>query len=279
MFLIFLCHQWDYSRRKIVRYDISPRGGDATDTARGHGTHVVGTVAGLHALDKISGNGDDSKEGIAPGAKIHFFDIGVDTAVNDPREAWFNSFYDSNPKKGAKIASGSWGFGYRTSYDWVCRLYDQLLIDHPDVLYVSSAGNSGDKYSNPFHTIGAPASCKNVFAVGATNNAGYGSGISYAVDFSSRGPTADGRTKPDIMAPGYALDSAISGFNDCSVKEGGYLKAGTSMAAPVVAGAGALVRQYFQEGWYPCGAKGCGKPFDPSGILVKAILVNGAQVS
>ncbi len=40
-----------------------------------------------------------------------------------------------------------------------------------------------------------------------------------------------GRTKPDIVAPGYALDSALSNSgNDCSVKEKSYLKAGTSMA-------------------------------------------------
>jgi len=268
---------WDYSRRKVVKYDISPRGGDSTDIYRGHGSHVVGTVAGQHLLDTTVGNGDDPKEGIAPSAKIHFFDIGLGSAVNDPREAWFSSFHDSHPRKGAKIASGSWGFGYRTSYDWVCRLYDELLIDYPDVLFVSSAGNSGNKFSSPYNTVGAPASCKNVFAVGATNNVDFGSGLSYVVDFSSRGPTADGRTKPDIMAPGYALNSAASGLRDCSTPEPSYLKAGTSMAAPVVAGAGALARQFFQEGWYPCGSKGCGEPMNPSGTLIKALLANGAQ--
>lgn len=80
------------------------------------------------------------------------------------------------------------------------------------------------------------------------------------------------------MAPGYALDSASSGTSDCSTKEPAYLKAGTSMATPVVAGAAALVRQYFQEGWYPCGSKGCGDVIDPSGSLVKAVLANGAQL-
>ena len=146
----------------------------------------------------------------------------------------------------------------------MCRLYDQIVYEHPDVVHVSSAGNTGNKFNSPYHTIGAPSSCKNPFAVGATNNAGYGSGISYVVDFSSRGPTSDGRTKPDIVAPGYALDSAASGFNKCAQEEPTYLKAGTSMATPAVAGAAAIVRQYFLHGYYPCGAKRCSKSVAPS---------------
>ena len=222
------------------------------------------------------GDGDDVKEGIAPGAKVHFYDIGKGYVVNDPREHWFESFYHTHPRVGAKVASGSWGFGYRESYDWVCQLYDQQLVDRPDVLYISSAGNTGNKFDSPWRTVGAPASCKNAFAVGATNSADFGD-LHYVVDFSSRGPTADGRTKPDILAPGYALNSALSGSTDCKQKEGGYLKAGTSMSAPVVAGMSALVRQYFQEGWYPCGSKGCGQVINPSGTLTKAVLANGAQ--
>uniref|UniRef100_A0A7S4JZ64 subtilisin n=1 Tax=Odontella aurita TaxID=265563 RepID=A0A7S4JZ64_9STRA len=49
------------------------------------------------------------------------------------------------------------------------------------------------------------------------------------------------------------------------------------MAAPVVAGSVALILQYFQEGWYPCGAKNCGSAITPSGSLLKAVIMNGAQ--
>lgn len=51
---------------------------------------------------------------------------------------------------------------------------------------------------------------------------------------------------------------------------------GTSMAAPLVAGSAALVRQYFQKGMYPTGAPNPGNEFSPSGPLVKAVLIGGA---
>ena len=52
---------------------------------------------------------------------------------------------------------------------------------------------------------------------------------------------------------------------------------GTSYAAPAIAGAAAQVRQYFEEGWFPCGSKGCGTIIKPSGSLVKALLMNSGQ--
>jgi hypothetical protein len=68
--------KWDTSRRKVVRYDVSPRGGDATDAYKGHGTHVVGTLTGKHISGNM-GDGDDLKEGMAPASKVHFYDIGL----------------------------------------------------------------------------------------------------------------------------------------------------------------------------------------------------------
>ena len=51
---------------------------------------------------------------------------------------------------------------------------------------------------------------------------------------------------------------------------------GTSMATPLIAGAAALVRQYFQQGMYPTGAPTTSNQFNPSGPLVKAVLIGGA---
>jgi hypothetical protein len=77
--------------------------------------------------------------------------------------------------------------------------------------------------------------------------------------------------KPDLVAPGAPILTAFA-------HEYGKIVHvyGTSFAAPVVAGNAALVRQYFEEGNFPCSwANGCN--MNPSGSLVKAVLMNSAQ--
>lgn len=85
------------------------------------------------------------------------------------------------------------------------------------------------------------------------------------------------RIKPDIVAPGYKLSSALAGHHDCFEEEPTFLRAGTSMAAPIVSGMAILIRQYFEEGFYPCGSRECGLKIIPSGSLVKAVILNGGQ--
>lgn len=68
--------------------------------------------------------------------------------------------------------------------------------------------------------------------------------IDNIASFSSHGPAADGRIKPDLLAPGYSINSvqARSENNDgnsCSLE----MKAGTSMATPVAAGSAVLIRR------------------------------------
>lgn len=83
------------------------------------------------------------------------------------------------------------------------------------------------------------------------------------------------------MAPGYAILSAKSGSdNACSADENDILQLmfGTSMSAPAVAAALALIRQYFEEGFYPTGYR---RPIDtlhPSGSLMKAMVIAGARM-
>lgn len=82
--------------------------------------------------------------------------------------------------------------------------------------------------------------------------------------------------KPDVVAPGYKILAPRAHAKQNNYDET-YETFGTSFSAPVVAGNAALIRQYFEEAWFPCGSKGCSKTkINPSGSLVKAILMNGA---
>eukprot|EP01025_Chloroclados_australasicus_P058013 TRINITY_DN725_c0_g1_i3.p1 TRINITY_DN725_c0_g1~~TRINITY_DN725_c0_g1_i3.p1 ORF type:complete len:1105 (+),score=142.03 TRINITY_DN725_c0_g1_i3:113-3316(+) len=94
--------------------------------------------------------------------------------------------------------------------------------------------------------------------------------------FSSFGPTEDNRIKPDIVALGEAIRSAY-GDRDLHNKNCQTAQlTGTSMSTPVIAGAILLIRQYYQDGFYPNGIKSQANAFNPSSALVKATLLNGA---
>jgi subtilisin family serine protease len=92
-------------------------------------------------------------------------------------------------------------------------------------LVVISAGNSGPS----LRTLGTPADADSALAIGATDS------LANVASFSSRGPTADGRIKPELIAPGFQVPVAApdSGLSSAS---------GTSFAAPLVAGLAALVQ-------------------------------------
>jgi serine protease AprX len=98
------------------------------------------------------------------------------------------------------------------------------------IIVVNSAGNEGNK---KWHYIGTPADGYNVLAVGATRYDGT------KAPFSSVGPSADGRVKPNLSAQGQdAYVASIFGF---AVKT----TSGTSFSAPILAGAIASLRQAY----------------------------------
>ena len=129
-------------------------------------------------------------------------------------------------------------------------MFDNNLYNiYQDILHVASAGNDGsnDKKTSQMNTIDNPAACKNTVAIGASestcDNVKNGDmGMNYIARLSSRGPTADNRIKPYIVAPEYAVLSA----NAHSTVTGRDTKAviGMSCSAPVAAGLAAIVRQH-----------------------------------
>ncbi len=97
------------------------------------------------------------------------------------------------------------------------------------ILVVNSAGNSG------FVSLGAPSDGDSVLAVGAVDAFGIVSG------FSSRGPTGDGRIKPDVMAMGVSVHVASSYDSTYSNSNG------TSFSCPLTAGTAALLMEMVPE--------------------------------
>eukprot|EP00594_Rhizosolenia_setigera_P008543 CAMPEP_0178964278 /NCGR_PEP_ID=MMETSP0789-20121207/15576_1 /TAXON_ID=3005 /ORGANISM="Rhizosolenia setigera, Strain CCMP 1694" /LENGTH=921 /DNA_ID=CAMNT_0020649011 /DNA_START=39 /DNA_END=2804 /DNA_ORIENTATION=+ len=281
---------FDLSRRKVVQYYVQEKT-DGLD-ANGHGTHCAGTVAGQRSdngIDPVTGFGD----GVAPDAKLAFFDLqaGNGGLLVDYDTPLFSAGIDA----GAQIHSASWG-ELTLSYGSNDAQSDEFIFDNDDFILMAAAGNSGDDdyfYPDLMMSTGEPATGKNVIAVGATESFGGDLdsemlGRDYLAQFSSRGPTHDNRIKPDILAPGYWMLSAKTNSNECDPAErpefgsnkpmGGlsFLR-GTSMACPAAAGAGALVHQYFNDGFYPSGAKVAANSMKIGGSLLKAILVNGGQ--
>ena len=236
----------------------------------GHGTHVAGIIAGQypHPLE-------DDKEalafcGMAPKAKLHSFKVLDDRGQGE--DAWILIALDKiarineqsqglrihgiNLSLGGNFDPSVYGCGHTPLCMELRRLWRQ------GVLIVLAAGNEGfavlqTLQDGPWQanldlSIGDPANLEEAIAVGSVHRVNpHTYGVSY---FSSRGPTADGRRKPDLVAPGEKILSARADFEDligARMKAGSLtsrqlqsLKAeqlyvaesGTSMAAPHVSG-------------------------------------------
>jgi subtilisin family serine protease len=104
--------------------------------------------------------------------------------------------------------------------------------------------------------------------------------------FTARGPSLDGRIKPDIVTVGDKIMSSLSQGTDAAntcrkdLSAGAQLlkHEGTSMACPVAASAAVLVRQYYADGFYPSNKKTDSDKFNPSAALVKATLIHSTKV-
>jgi len=270
-----------FSDRKVFAYWVQP-GSTAYDNNERctptssptgfHGTHVAGTVAGdTMATATPTAPAYDDGDGMAPNAQILFQDIGNDDSGCLSISNLFGTLQQA-ANGGASIHTNSWGSDARGAYTSFSADVDAFNRSEQASLVLFSAGNSGNAGAD---TIGAPATAKNALTVGALlhgNNTG-------VVGFSSRGPTDDGRTKPDIQAPGTAIRSAAGNTtNDGNIEPGSISsKSGTSMSTPTVAGAAAMLRQYFTEGFYPTGARTAADADPPSGALMKAALLNGTR--
>jgi subtilisin family serine protease len=202
-----------------------PWNGSRTPTDHnGHGTHTLGTALGRGGI------------GVAPGAQW----IGcVDLDRNLGNPAYYldclqfmlapfryggDPLRDGRPERGADVLTNSWGCPGVEGCDRDSLRPAVDALTAAGVFVVAAAGNAGPRCRS---ITDPPAPYDHTLTVGAVDRRGS------LTDFSSRGPVS-GEAKPDVLAPGQDVVSALPG--------GGYgALSGTSMAAPHVAGVVALM--------------------------------------
>lgn len=270
------------AQRKVVAVDFLTAsecaggiGGGEWDT-HDHGTHVAGTVAGDNFANPLV---HDTADGMAPGAKLVIQDAGFATDNCGDLPGIGCPVVDLNPifqqayDQGARLHTNSWGDNenapVQNNYSAGSQDVDEFMWNHKDFQIFFAAGNSGPGSGS----VGSPSTAKSAVSVGATLR---GTSAESMASFSSCGPTADGRIKPEVTVPGSSIVSANNdgnvGTNNC----GTLSLSGTSMASPGAAGLAALIRQYYADGWYPTGGEVSTDGFTPSAALVRATLVNSA---
>ncbi|OPY27038.1 MAG: Halolysin precursor [Methanocella sp. PtaU1.Bin125] len=189
----------------------------------GHGTHCAGIIGGSGAAS------DGRYRGVAPEVSL----VGVKVLGKDGSGSLDNILAGINyaAQTNADVISMSLGSNQHSQAidDAVTKAVKAGKV------VVCAAGNSGPGAK----TIGCPADTPDALTVGATDKS------DAIASFSSRGPTRDGRIKPDVSAPGKDIVSCrATGTNDGKAIDTYYLSmSGTSMATPMVSGAVALMLQ------------------------------------
>lgn len=282
---------------------------DAVRDGNGHGTHVAGIIAGWQddprrkvyaATWYRAANGDTGVErvtldrisGMAPRAKILSLKVLRDDRTGDLASLLEALEYIQELNRGGRelnVHGVNLSLGYPFDPSWfaagqspVCREVDRLVAN--GVCVVVSAGNTGygaarDTAGREMRlsfgmTINDPGNASRAITVGSTSLKPYSTGVSY---FSSKGPTGDGRLKPDLVAPGERVVSAGAGQLLEKARANVHLEpgqkasqityvedSGTSMSAPHVSGVAAAFLSIHREF--------IGKPDD-----VKRILMDSAS--
>ncbi|MDG6101939.1 S8 family serine peptidase [Dactylosporangium aurantiacum] len=215
-----------------------PQRGYKVPTDR-HGTHVAGVLGGFWP--------DQGLKGVCPNIRLYDFRVldhrgaGNEFAVI----AALQAIRHINGEAGRLVIAGA-NLSLAVPHDvtadacgWtpVCIEVERLV--RSGVVVVAAAGNSG--FVGATQTLGAdyrgisisdPGNADSVITVGSTHRSNpHRHGVSY---FSGRGPTADGRPKPDLLAPGEDIDGPVPQHGIAAMH-------GTSQAAAHVSGAAAML--------------------------------------
>lgn len=237
----------------VLHEDFRGRVTDFNTTYGGtHGDMTAGLAVGAGNLNPLG-------MGMAPGAHLFLYSIQdyphIENAVQNLQQ------------RNVVITSTSYGEGCGGFYDQSTKVVDEQVFKNPALFHTFSAGNSGEESCGSYGNILAPdggrfgnitggrKAAKNVITVG---NTAYDDHVLLS---SSRGPTQDGRIKPDIMANGQ-------GNLSTEANNGYRYSGGTSAAAPSLAGTSALLYQAYRE---------LNNNQNPSAALIKGAMLNTAE--
>lgn len=227
---------------------------DASGLVSDHGTHVGGTL-GADWRENDQGTPRTVLRGVCP--DINLYDLRVIHEGNRESTEFallaaleFVRFLNDRAGTNGPVVAGV-NISLSIPYDVktygcgatpVCVACDRLADS--GVVVVAAAGNRGWNeeelnFGNfVFSSITDPGNAQRVITVGSTHRLKpHVHGVSY---FSSRGPTGDGRIKPDLVAPGEKIRGPVRGESDDELD-------GTSMAAPFVSGAAAMLMARHRE--------------------------------
>jgi PKD repeat protein len=311
----------------------TPHPGSTLQGCDGHGTLNTHIIGGYN--DRPVGFPHTDSAGYHYGLGVCPFVKFGSSVIFDPDTFTFPNFTTLQSqayRDGARVSGNSWGADTAGAYTADSQTYDALVRDaqpsgstvpvtgNQEMVIVFAAGNAGAGVQ----TVGAPGTAKNVITVGASENvrsmstANGGndpsgntscgiddSGADNANDiafFSSRGPCADGRRKPELVAPGTHITGGVAqnspppspsgtgsaiacfkGTGVCALAGGGTVNnpdnffplnqqfyttsSGTSHSTPAVAGSCALLRQFFINSGLNA----------PSPAMTKAFLMNSTR--
>jgi hypothetical protein len=221
-----------------------------------HGTHVAGILASDWKSSESNGMLEEDLTGVCPDLRLYDLRVldadgrGDEFAVMAALQflRYLNSTNDFMVVHGVNLSLSIPHdiSNYACGRTPICDECERVV--HSGVVVVAAAGNQGyRKYtteegttSEAYNSISItdPGNAELLITVGATHRfRPHTYGVSY---FSSRGPTGDGRSKPDLVAPGEKITAPLP---DNLVG----LKDGTSMAAPHVSGAAALLMARYNE--------------------------------
>ncbi len=215
-------------------------GGELDD----HATHVVGTICAQGITANLRGVAFDSS------VKSYDWNSDYSEMTNEASNGLLvsnHSYWISGNGGG-----GAWMFG---AYDSRARGFDLIAAGAPFYLAVTAAGNDRNDFSDAvvgpylsekfgYNLTRGMQNAKNFLTVGAVNQVlNYtGPNSVQMSNFSSWGPTDDGRIKPEVVTKGVSVRSTLSNSDTAN----GILD-GTSMASPGVAGSALLLQQYYNS--------------------------------